>query len=327
MEIIPVFFTFNRNYLLAAEVAIFSMLQNASPKYEYRLYVLHTDISETYQKELMKPVNKFKNASLEFIDTSLYDDNEEIMESKSHYSKEIYYKLIASEIFLMYDRIICSDVDVAFTGDISESFFMFKDEFFYFAGVGQILNSGRMKSYEKDFTSEEIEILKKEICAGYLLMNLDAIRKNKMQSKLTSFYKENYKRLRLPEQDCIILCCWPDIRYLPVKYGIDSNFYSEDPKHVSFFRGNDYMPEDHTKALAIFAAGLKSPVQVHYIGVFKPWNSFFASRQQLWFHFLYKSGCFSRFIKDMPKFATKRLKRYSFKRFVSKINHRFLKSH
>ena len=43
MEKIPVFFTFDKNYVVAAEVAIYSMLKHASPAYEYKLYVLHTD--------------------------------------------------------------------------------------------------------------------------------------------------------------------------------------------------------------------------------------------------------------------------------------------
>ena len=187
MEKIPVFFTFDRNYVVAAEVAIYSMLKYASPKYEYRLYVLHTDIPEHLQKEIIRLVGKFRNASLEFIDTSSFDDDKNILRSKAHFSKEIYYKLIAAEIFPQYDRIICTDVDVVFTGDISESYFMHQDKFFYFAGIGQILESDRIKNYKDKFTTEEIEILKKEIAAGYLLMNLKTIREHSMQKKLTDY--------------------------------------------------------------------------------------------------------------------------------------------
>lgn len=318
MENIPVFFTFDKNYVVAAEVAIYSMLKHASSQHQYKLYVLHTDIPFSSQGKLFKLVDKFDNATLEFIDASIFDDDENILQSKSHFSKEIYYKLIAAEIFPQYDRIICSDVDVAFTGDISESYFMHPDKFFYFAGVGQILESNRMKNYGTDFTSEELEILKKEIAAGYLLMNLKAIRDNFMQKKLTDYYKANYHRLRLPEQDCMILCCWPDIAYLPMKFVVCNNYYQTDINTVSFYQENDGFPKEREQACRAFKEALNNPVQLHYVGGNKPWNSFFVPKQGVWLSLLRESGCTTDFLKALPGFMQKRLNRYSLKRFYAK---------
>ena len=45
MQKIPVFFTFDANYLLAAKVAIHSMMKHASQQYWYELYVFHTTLS------------------------------------------------------------------------------------------------------------------------------------------------------------------------------------------------------------------------------------------------------------------------------------------
>ncbi len=39
METIPIFFTFDRYYVLAACVAFHSLLTNAAPEYQYQLYV------------------------------------------------------------------------------------------------------------------------------------------------------------------------------------------------------------------------------------------------------------------------------------------------
>ena len=44
METIPIFFTFDRYYVLAACVAFHSLLTNAAPEYQYQLYVVHTDL-------------------------------------------------------------------------------------------------------------------------------------------------------------------------------------------------------------------------------------------------------------------------------------------
>lgn len=322
MEKIPVFFTFDRNYVVAAEVAIYSMLKYASPKYEYRLYVLHTDIPEHLQEEIIRLVGKFRNAFLEFIDTSSFDDDENILRSKAHFSKEIYYKLIASEIFPQYDRIICTDVDVVFTGDISESYFMHQDKFFYFAGIGQILESDRIKNYKDKFATEEIEILKKEIAAGYLLMNLKTIREHSMQKKLTDYYKANYHKLCLPEQDCIILCCWPYIEYLPIKFCVCNHYYKTNPDTTTFYQDNDGLPKAHEEARRLFKEALDNPVQLHYVGENKPWNSLSVIKHGVWLSLLRESGCTTRFLKELPGFIQKRARKYSLKRFLSKVSSR-----
>ncbi len=323
MEKIPVFFTFDKNYVVAAGVAIYSLLKHAAPTYEYKLYVLHTDIPAKAQRELARLAGRFGNASLEFIDTSAFDDSEHIRQSKAHFSKEIYYKLIAAEIFPQYDRIICSDVDVVFTGDISESYFMHPDRFFYFAGIGQILESDRMKNYAGKFTEEETEILKKEIAAGYLLMNLQAIRRDSMQKKLTDYYKANYHRLCLPEQDCIILCCWPHVEYLPIKFCVCNYYYNVNPATAAFYRDNDRLPVVHEQAARLFAEALAHPVQLHYVGENKPWNSLSVAKHGLWLALLRESGYTGRLLRDLPRLMRQRLKRYSLKRFLSKIANRF----
>ena len=188
MKQIPIFFTFDRYYAVPAAVAFYSLLRHAAPLYQYNLYVLHTSIPQAIQKRLARLIKRFPNANLQFIDVSHFDGQGDIGQGKSHFSKEIYYKLIAAEIFPQYDRILCSDVDVVFTGDISPSYFLFPDEDFYYAGVGQVLESGRMKAYADDlFSPQEKQALEQEIMAGYLLFNLAAIRRDRMQEKLTDF--------------------------------------------------------------------------------------------------------------------------------------------
>ena len=50
MKTIPIFFTFDKNYVLAAKVAIHSLIANASKEYKYELYVLHTSLIHPYQR-------------------------------------------------------------------------------------------------------------------------------------------------------------------------------------------------------------------------------------------------------------------------------------
>lgn len=310
-QIIPIFFTFDKNYAVAAAVSFYSLLKHANKKYYYKLYVLHTDISESKQNSIRNSIKSFNNTSIIFINTSSYFKDISIINGKSHFSKDIYCKLIAAELFPQYDRILCSDVDVIFTGDISPAYFVYENEFFYYAGVGQILKSKRMESYSNDFNSDEIEILKKEIAAGFLLINLAAIRKQQKQKVLTDFYKLNYHRLPLPEQDCIILCCWPDIKYLPMEYVVCNNYYKL--KEVIFNKdGQPISIQEFNKAL-------NNPIQLHYVGPAKPWNDIFVSKQKLWFSMLIEANLAPFFILNLPLFFKQKLRRYSLKRFIKKL--------
>ena len=40
-KIIPIFFTFDGYYVLAACVAFYTLLKNASKEYNYKLYIVH----------------------------------------------------------------------------------------------------------------------------------------------------------------------------------------------------------------------------------------------------------------------------------------------
>ena len=321
MKQIPIFFTFDRHYTVAAAVAFYSLLRHAAPLYQYKLYVLHTSIPEKMQDRLTRLVKRFPNADLQFIDVSRFDIQGDIGQGKSHFSREIYYKLIAAEVFPQYDRILCSDVDVVFTGDIAPSYFMFPGEDFYYAGVGQVLESGRMKTYADSlFSPQEKQALEQEIMAGYLLFNLKAIRQGGMQKTLTDFYRQNYPRLPLPEQDCLILCCWPHVRHLPMEYVVCNTYYKPSlGKAPRFSTTSRWLPESEAEKREMFARALAKPVQVHYVGPLKPWNSFFVPQQRLWLASLQETGFTFLYLRMLPAFVRQRLKRYSLRRFLTKI--------
>ena len=319
MKQIPIFFTFDENSVVAAAVAFHSLLRNSAPGYFYKLHVLHTSISAASQRRLQEVAGRFPNASLQFTDVSRYDDDERIRHQKSHYSMEIYYKLIAADLFPQYDRILCSDVDVVFTGDISASYFLFPDEDFYYAGVGQVLESGRMKAYGTAFNDQEKEVLQKEIAANYMLLNLAAMRADGLQHRLTDYYKQNYHRLVLPEQDCLILCCWPRVRYMPMECVVCNTDYRTPPQAARFFRGNPSLPQDEAECRAQYAHALKHPVQLHYVGAEKPWNAWPVPKQRLWLAMLGEAGFTGQYLKALPAFIGQRLKRYSLKRFLRKV--------
>lgn len=65
-------------------------------------------------------------------------------------------------VLIKYNKVIISDVDVVYLGDISESYFSFdEDDDVYLSGVRgveKILNT--LSIYSKEFSDEEINSLK-----------------------------------------------------------------------------------------------------------------------------------------------------------------------
>lgn len=317
MKTIPIFFTFDKNYVLAAKVAIYSMLAHASKDYIYKLYILHTSLSKKECNSISSVVKQFK-VEIQFINVSEYEKKINGLQGKAHYSKEIFYKLIAADLFPQYDRILCTDVDVVFTGDISEAFFMFPDEDFIYAGVGPINNKNRMPQYDKKFSDEEKNILEHEIGAGFLLLNLGNIRKYNKQEEMINFYINNYERLILPEQDCMILTCWPKVKYIPTRYVVITSFYKINTDNFDFYKGTPEFDCPHEEAVKHFISALRNPVQIHYAGPNKPWNSIMVTKQNEWFKAMIKAGCLWEYIYSQPSFFINKIKKYSLRRFINK---------
>ena len=135
---------------------------------------------------------------------------------------------------------------------------------------------------------------------------------------MISFYKKNLYRLIQPEQDVLNLCSAPYVNYLPYKYLICVGYYSDS-------KNKDLIKSDLTFPLSTFESALNNPVQLHYAGFFKPWNSFFSTKQSTWFSYLFEVGYIFEFLKKFPYFMYRRSKNYSLKRFCRKMYNRITK--
>lgn len=321
---IPIFFTFNNWYTLAAEVAFYSLLKNGSTANEYALYVLSGDLFDSSKKRLERIVSLFPNASIEFKNVVDYQERYQLPEGKSHFSSEMFYKLIAADVFPEYDRILCSDVDVVFEGDISSAYTDFLDEDFYFAGTTWFLNRSSSGNTVQGMSPAEREKMTWGIRAGFLLLNLEKIRNSNIQQEMAEFYLNNFQRLELPEQDTITLCCYPHLRYLHWKYCVLNYYYSMERSDVKFLPQSPYheLSGDSEEALSAFYDVINHPVQLHYVGPNKPWNRLFVDKQLVWMRYAIQAGVFSRFLIEFPRQFWKTLGRYSVSRFIRKMKTR-----
>lgn len=287
-QIVPIMHCFDDNYVIPASVSFLSMLENANPKYFYKLYVLHTDISEKNQNTLNSIVSKFNNADLQFIDmNNKFDDEFDVMQTKAHYSKEVLYKLLAPTIFPQYEQIIITDVDVVFCGDIAE---IYDERYFdeYIAGITyhNVLENFMRNTYEAQFSSEEIRKLL--IGGGLLYMNLKKMREDGMEAKCVAYLKQNAHRLKQAEQDVLNLVYYPKIKLLPERFMVCTYLY--DMIENNEFFGNEITLGKQDKVW--IKEALSKVIQLHYAGAQKPWNTPTCTKSDVWFSYLLKTPFF-----------------------------------
>ncbi|MDR0733844.1 MAG: hypothetical protein LBF08_07280 [Dysgonamonadaceae bacterium] len=320
-NIIPVFFTFNNNYAFPAQIAVYSLLKYADKRYFYKLYVLHDGLTGENQSKILKTVRPFAaNASLEFINVEEFHQNSdwEQIKNKCHFSKEIFNKLIADVIFPQYDRIICSDVDVVFKGDISKSFYVNQDANYLVEGIRSVFrNTGKVWE-NANYTPVEKNILSKGIGAGYIILNIRKLRTGGGEM-MRAYYKKHLENLIYPEQDVINICCYPNIGYLPCSCMVCAGFYSIKTTP-------DIFNSDLENAESLFIESLKNPVQLHYAGYDKPWNSLFCKKWFAWFREVNDAGLTGEYLRKLPYYLFQRRKHYNLLRFIGKMKKKKSKS-
>lgn len=259
---IPVMHCFDDRYAAPAAVAFLSMLEHGAKDCFFALYVVHVDISEKHQAMLEEIVDRFENASLEFLSPDshigeLFDN----LKFKGHFSKEMFFKLLAPKIFPQYDRIMIADVDVCYQDDIAQMYQKFlEDENLV---VGHNPGEARIafgKKYEElsygEFSIKERETLQKGVNACYMIFNLRRMRMEMVDKLFDECAMRNISRLKQPEQDVINLVCADRISYLPLRAVACTYLWS--------------VLTEGEKPL--WREAMEHPVQIHYSLPEKPWN-------------------------------------------------------
>ncbi|WP_041594803.1 glycosyltransferase family 8 protein [Helicobacter cetorum] len=149
-KIIPIFMSFDKNYVMGASVSIYSLLTHASrhtstidfslltpppilnttehSKIFYKIHCLIKGVGLEQQNKLLKTIEPFKEfASLDFIDINSLDSSIESYLNKSCSERYggliILCRLLLASIFPHYSKIIAVDVDTVFLGDIASAYF------------------------------------------------------------------------------------------------------------------------------------------------------------------------------------------------------------
>lgn len=209
-KVIPVFFAADDNYAPFIAVTLESILDKASKDYQYKFYVLTTDIREEYRTALLK--YNSENVSVEFVGLAETIKNvKEKFAIRDYYSMATYYRFFIADMFPQYDKALYLDCDIAVVGDIAElyntnikNFYLgaIPDEsIFAFDAFGEYV--------EKALGVEKAEYFN----AGIMVMNLKAFRKYDVLKQFVDLMQKYTFRVA-QDQDYLNVICKNKVKFI-----------------------------------------------------------------------------------------------------------------
>ncbi len=214
MSIIPIFFSVDEGYAPYLDCAIRSMVENASKDNEYKIYVLHQDLTDESVEKVRTAVKP--PFSIEFI--KMADEFHGIVareENKlrcDYFTLTIYFRIFIADMFPQYDKGIYVDSDIIVPGDISELYDTDLE--------GNIIGACCDRSIQGVpdlvyYTENAVGTQSDDyINSGILLMDLKMMREKHFSSHFLSLMNEYHFDTVAPDQDYINAMCNGNIKYL-----------------------------------------------------------------------------------------------------------------
>jgi lipopolysaccharide biosynthesis glycosyltransferase len=254
---VPIVFATDDAFVMPTSVAIRSLAHNYSGKRLLFFILSKAPLSDAGRNALVAAARGAGcSCGFEF---RCVDDRmlEGVQSHLKHISAATYYRLLIPGILADYPKCLYLDGDICVPGDVAEllEFPLKADE--HVAGV-VAFEGATTRQRRQRLETLGIENLDTYVNAGVLLMNLDAIRADKVPARWLDLARHGFP---LQDQDVINAACFGHIRLLPPKYNAMPPLYSRSEKALARVYG-----------LADVREGKNNPVIVHFANQFKPWQ-------------------------------------------------------
>ncbi len=240
--VIPIFYACDTDFAKYTQVSLYSLIKNANKEYEYKIYILHTDLSP----EAKAGLALLQKRGFEVIFTNVKDRLEKITHDlpiRDYYSKTTYYRFFIAEAFPEYDKAIYIDSDTVVTGDISELYM--HDVSDYYVGACHERAMTDVDTYGT-YVESVVGVSRYAFFnAGVMLINTKVFREKHILEKFISLLSE-YNFVVTQDEDYLNLICKDKVLWL------DSRFNTEVFGEIPY-------PIEEAKI-------------IHYIMTSKPWH-------------------------------------------------------
>lgn len=221
---IPIFFSCDDNYLPFLAVSIRSLIDNASPDYDYRIHILNNGLTAKRVAPIL--AMQQENVEICLVDVShALAPIAERLNLRDYYTVSIYFRLFIASMFPQYHKAIYLDADITVNGDISG---------LYNIPLGQrmlgVISDDIIASHRdfRRYAEEAIGVpYRRYFNSGVLLMNLDQFRIQQIERKFVYLLQTYHFDTVCPDQDYLNVLCKDKVLYLDKgwnKMSIDTDY-------------------------------------------------------------------------------------------------------
>lgn len=248
--LIPLVIASNDNYSVGIATCLYSILDKTKAFID--IYVLDDGISEK-NKELIKlSLKKFDNYDITYI--NMEEFGLQRFPSILHYSRSTYSRYFLADICKKYDKIIYTDADVIFMGDIEEYYNISLEEY-GLAAVSEETGIEYTIPWDHNYRKKLFGIDPKHryFAAGNIIIGGDYWRKNNICEKLIQKTIEKQKDLIAPDLDVLNMVFENNYKEIGLEYCVCTHAWTQ--RDI-----NEKLNE-----------AFEHPFIIHYTGENKPW--------------------------------------------------------
>lgn len=277
---IPVVFSSDSNYLRNFSVALQSLIEHSSPKWNYDILLLASDVPQKYRRMLSEIIRGNANFSLRIVDVSSIFDIARSFFVDRHLTSAAYYRLFLPSLLPNYDKVAYLDIDVIINADIAELVQIdLGDDLL--GGCLDPAVSGAVDAYFKSavatLASQGLPDCSRYVNSGILLFNLKKMREEATEKKLVALASR--EALIFHDQDALNIVCQSRILLLPRKWNFTAH---NDPEM--------YSAEEQSACAKMLSVGDFGVI--HWPGPTKPWDSLVKPMAFLWWKYAAQSPFF-----------------------------------
>lgn len=274
-EIIPIFYACDDNFVKYTIVSLKSLIENANNNYQYKIYILITNISNEMAmnvKELER-----ENVDIEFVNVISYlNEINKTLPIRDYYSKTTYYRLFIATMFPQYDKVIYIDSDTIVLKDISKLYnHNLKNNF-----VGACHEQAMLQTEVFGNYVEQVLGISRNnyFNAGLLLINCKQFRENNILLKFTKLLKE-YTFVVTQDEDYLNILCQNRVLWL------------DDSWNVEVY-GNINVKEEDINI-------------IHFIMVSKPWHYSNCRLQDYFWKYAKETKVYQLILNELNSYTNK----------------------
>lgn len=272
-NVFPVSFFSNKKNIPYTAVSIQSIIDYACANKAYKIYVFHSDLSQSDEQRIHSLSDK-ANVSIcciRLLPEILLKNGKNLFAQNKIINYDAYYRFFVPELLADYPKVLYLDSDVILQDDISKIF----ESDLNGSVVGGCHNLMIDSSAAGLYIEEKLDLEKENyIDDGVLLFNVAEWQKEKRTEKIFQLLDSD----KTP-QDVLNVACRNQLTLLPPQWDcLQGNLFEQD----NFIWYENIYKNAHL---------------IHYAGLLKPWNRTDLELSELWWKYARKTPFYENILQ------------------------------